>query len=86
MLLRDFDQPNIFSAARDTKAKWSASANTTSSGRFGTPSIVRPLKDSLSGRNYGWPVITYGVDYSGEHIGEGTAKERGNGAAGQLSN
>jgi glucose/arabinose dehydrogenase len=26
------------------------------------------------GRNYGWPVITYGVDYSGEKIGEGTAK------------
>lgn len=27
-------------------------------------------------RNYGWPVITYGIDYSGERIGEGTAKER----------
>lgn len=27
------------------------------------------------GRNYGWPVITYGVDYSGAKIGEGTAKE-----------
>jgi glucose/arabinose dehydrogenase len=26
------------------------------------------------GRNYGWPVITYGVDYSGAKIGEGTAK------------
>ena len=26
------------------------------------------------GRNYGWPVITYGVDYSGVRIGEGTAK------------
>jgi glucose/arabinose dehydrogenase len=26
------------------------------------------------GRNYGWPVITYGVDYSGERIGEGTAR------------
>jgi glucose/arabinose dehydrogenase len=26
------------------------------------------------GRNYGWPVITYGVDYSGLRIGEGTAK------------
>jgi aldose sugar dehydrogenase len=26
------------------------------------------------GRNYGWPVITYGVDYSGARIGEGTAK------------
>ena len=27
------------------------------------------------GRNYGWPVITYGVDYSGVRIGEGTAKQ-----------
>jgi aldose sugar dehydrogenase len=26
------------------------------------------------GRNYGWPVITYGRDYSGDPIGEGTAK------------
>lgn len=27
-----------------------------------------------AGRNYGWPVITYGIDYSGLKIGEGTAK------------
>jgi len=27
-----------------------------------------------AGKNYGWPVITYGVDYSGETIGEGTAR------------
>lgn len=27
-----------------------------------------------SGKNYGWPVITYGRDYSGARIGEGTAK------------
>src|SRR3712207_9284275 len=26
------------------------------------------------GRNYGWPIISYGVDYSGAKIGEGTAK------------
>ena len=26
------------------------------------------------GKNYGWPIITYGVDYSGARIGEGTAK------------
>jgi glucose/arabinose dehydrogenase len=26
------------------------------------------------GRNYGWPVITYGVDYGGGRIGEGTRK------------
>ena len=26
------------------------------------------------GKNYGWPVISYGVDYSGAKIGEGTQK------------
>lgn len=31
--------------------------------------LVRP------GLNYGWPVITHGVAYSGAKIGEGTAKE-----------
>ncbi|MFO1153638.1 MAG: PQQ-dependent sugar dehydrogenase [Rhodospirillales bacterium] len=28
-----------------------------------------------AGKNYGWPVITYGRDYTGLKIGEGTAKE-----------
>ncbi|PLX33664.1 MAG: hypothetical protein C0605_15960 [Hyphomicrobiales bacterium] len=28
----------------------------------------------LAGRNYGWPVIAYGRHYSGEKIGEGTAR------------
>lgn len=28
-----------------------------------------------AGKNYGWPIITYGLDYSGARIGEGTAKE-----------
>jgi aldose sugar dehydrogenase len=27
------------------------------------------------GRNYGWPVITYGVNYDDQPIGEGTAKD-----------
>jgi glucose/arabinose dehydrogenase len=27
------------------------------------------------GRNYGWPVITYGVDYGGGRIGEGTTRK-----------
>ena len=27
-----------------------------------------------AGKNYGWPVITYGKDYSGAKIGEGTTK------------
>jgi glucose/arabinose dehydrogenase len=32
------------------------------------------LNHPEAGRNYGWPVITYGVDYNGSTIGEGTAK------------
>ena len=32
------------------------------------------LNHPEAGKNYGWPVITYGVDYSGEKIGEGTTK------------
>ena len=33
------------------------------------------LNTPKAGRNYGWPVITYGVDYSGARIGEGAVKE-----------
>ena len=33
------------------------------------------LNHPEAGKNYGWPVITYGRDYSGRSIGEGTAKE-----------
>ena len=33
------------------------------------------LNHPEKGRNYGWPVITYGRDYSGAKIGEGQAKE-----------
>jgi len=32
------------------------------------------LNHPEAGKNYGWPLITYGVDYSGVKIGEGTAK------------
>jgi len=28
-----------------------------------------------AGRNYGWPVITWGVDYDGSKIGEGTTRD-----------
>jgi aldose sugar dehydrogenase len=33
------------------------------------------LNHPEAGKNYGWPVITYGRDYNGRSIGEGTAKE-----------
>ena len=30
------------------------------------------------GKNYGWPIITYGKEYWGPSIGEGTAKKVSN--------
>jgi glucose/arabinose dehydrogenase len=32
------------------------------------------LNHPEAGKNYGWPIITYGVDYSGLKIGEGAIK------------
>ncbi len=32
------------------------------------------LNQPQAGRNYGWPIITYGVDYSGARIGAGTSR------------
>jgi glucose/arabinose dehydrogenase len=43
---------------------------TVEHGAKGGDEINIPQK----GRNYGWPVITYGVDYSGARIGIGTQK------------
>ncbi|MET0605328.1 MAG: PQQ-dependent sugar dehydrogenase [Beijerinckiaceae bacterium] len=44
---------------------------TAEHGARGGDEINRPE----AGKNYGWPVITYGVDYSGAKIGVGTHKE-----------
>lgn len=43
---------------------------TVEHGARGGDELNRPER----GRNYGWPIITYGIDYSGAKIGEGTAK------------
>lgn len=43
---------------------------TVSHGARGGDEINRPQ----AGRNYGWPVVSYGTHYSGGKIGEGTAK------------
>lgn len=44
---------------------------TVEHGARGGDEVNRPA----AGKNYGWPVITYGRDYSGAKIGEGVAKE-----------
>ena len=44
----------------------------SSTARAAATSSIAPQ----AGKNYGWPVITYGVDYSGAKIGEGTARSR----------
>jgi glucose/arabinose dehydrogenase len=58
---------NIQAAALDpqTGQLW-----TVEHGARGGDELNRPE----AGKNYGWPVITYGVDYSGAKIGEGTAR------------
>lgn len=33
------------------------------------------INDPEAGKNYGWPVISYGVEYSGSKIGVGTARD-----------
>lgn len=43
---------------------------TVEHGPRGGDELNRPQ----AGRNYGWPVITYGIDYNGQKMGEGTAK------------
>jgi glucose/arabinose dehydrogenase len=44
---------------------------TVEHGARGGDELNRPE----AGKNYGWPVITYGVDYSGAKISEATAKK-----------
>jgi aldose sugar dehydrogenase len=56
---------NVQAAVLDARGElW-----TVEHGARGGDELNRPQ----AGKNYGWPVITYGVDYSGAHIGIGTA-------------
>lgn len=57
---------NVQSAAVDENGQlW-----TVEHGARGGDELNKPQP----GKNYGWPVITYGVDYSGARIGEGTSR------------
>ena len=57
---------NVQAAALDARGQlW-----TVEHGARGGDELNAPLP----GRNYGWPVITYGVDYSGARIGVGTSR------------
>lgn len=62
-----FGHRNVQAAALDprTGKLW-----TVEHGAQGGDEVNIPQR----GRNYGWPVITYGVNYGGARIGEGTAK------------
>lgn len=57
---------NVQGAALDARGElWTAEHGARGGDELNTPQ---------PGRNYGWPVITYGVDYSGARIGVGTAR------------
>ncbi len=59
---------NLQSAALDSQGRlW-----TVEHGPRGGDELNRPE----AGKNYGWPVITYGIEYSGQPVGQGiTARE-----------
>jgi len=60
---------NIQSAALDPRGRlW-----TVEHSPRGGDELNRPE----AGKNYGWPVITYGLDYSGEPIGQGSTAREG---------
>ena len=57
---------NVQAAALDARGQlWTVEHGARGGDELNTPQ---------PGKNYGWPVITYGVDYSGARIGIGTAK------------
>ena len=57
---------NLQAAAQDATGRlW-----TVEHGARGGDELNQPQ----AGRNYGWPIITYGLDYSGARIGVGTSR------------
>lgn len=60
---------NLQSAALDAQGRlW-----TVEHGPKGGDELNRPQP----GKNYGWPIITYGIDYNGQPIGEGITAKAG---------
>lgn len=60
---------NVQSAALDGRGRlW-----TVEHGPRGGDELNRPEP----GRNYGWPVVTYGIEYSGSKVGEGVTQRQG---------
>lgn len=64
--LYSYGHRNIQGAALDAEGR----LLTVEHGARGGDEVNAPAP----GRNYGWPVITYGRDYDGSKIGEGTSK------------
>lgn len=60
---------NVQSAALDA----SGTLWTVEHGASGGDELNRPE----AGRNYGWPIITYGQEYSGQPVGEGLTAQEG---------
>lgn len=60
---------NLQSAALDGEGRlW-----TVEHGPRGGDELNRPE----AGKNYGWPLVTYGVEYSGNRVGEGVTQKEG---------
>jgi len=67
--LWSYGHRNLQSAALDGQGRlW-----TVEHGARGGDELNRPE----AGKNYGWPVISYGIEYSGEKIGEGITQRDG---------